>query len=130
MIKKASICVIALLAVGVLSQSCKKEEVAATPDPATLKVSINQVLSNAQHKGMPKAKLQLYKTVDDFNAKTNAVKSIEADNYGKYTFTDLEPVNYLFRAQSADGMMTNEKTGNQTGVLESNKTKELEIILR
>lgn len=130
MIKKANIFVVALLAVGVLSQSCKKDEVAATPDPATLKVTINQVLSNAQHKGLPKAKLQLYKTIDDYNAKTNAVKSVEMDNYGKFTFTDLEPINYLFRAQSADGMMTNDKTGNQTGVLESNQIKELEIILR
>jgi hypothetical protein len=130
MTKKANIFVIALLAVGVLSHACKKEEVVTAPDPATLKVTINQVLSNAQHKGMPKAKLQLFKSQSDFDARTNAVKDVVMDNYGKFTFTDLEPINYLFRAQSADGMMTNDKTGNQTGVLESSKTKDLEIILR
>lgn len=127
--KPISVLLISVLSFAFLSCG-KAEEPVPAPDPARLKVEIREVLTNAQHKALPKAKIQLYKSEADWTAKTNAVKDVVTDNYGNYTFTDLEPVNYLFRAQSADGTKTNNKTGNQTGVLKSNETKELEVILR
>jgi PBP1b-binding outer membrane lipoprotein LpoB len=131
--KKASI-LIFLLATVMLVNSCSKKEdpvvPPTTPAPAKLTVMIREALSTGEVIPQANAKFQLYKTEADWMAKTNAVADVTVDGNGDYTFENLEAINYLFHAQSADGTKTNDKTGNQTGVLKSNETKQLTVLVK
>lgn len=124
------------LMTGLILSSCGKEEDPVVTPPTTtaaeasLHVIIYEQLSNGSSIPQSKAKMQLYKTQADYDNKTNAVADIVADDAGNYTFTKLEPINYLFRAESADASKNNSKSGNQTGVLVNNQTKELNVIVK
>lgn len=123
------------LAAGLILSSCSKKEDPVTP-PATTQANagLHMTIFEQTSTGTPipqaKAKVQLYKTLDDWTNKTNAVADVVADDGGYYTFTNLEPINYLFRVKSDDGSKSNDKTGNQTGVLVNNQTKELNVIVK
>jgi hypothetical protein len=133
MINKVLI-LISFLAFGILTSSCsKKEDPIVTPPvtaPAKLNMMVREALSNGSQIPQSKAKIQLYKTEADWTAKTNAVADVVADDNGDYLFENLEPMNYLFHVQSADGTKTNATTANQTGTLKSNETKQLQVFVK
>jgi hypothetical protein len=122
-----------VLASGLISNSCSKEDPTPqppTPQPAKLKMMVRESLSTGEIIPQAKARIELYKTEDDWLAKTNAVADVIADDNGDYTFENLEAINYLFNAESADGSKSNATTGNQTGVLKSNETKTLQVFVK
>ena len=116
-----------------LSTSCGKEDPInppPAPAPAKLKMMVRESLSTGDVIPQAKARIELYKTEDDWLAKQNAVADVVADDNGDYTFENLEAINYLFNAESADGSKTNATSGNQTGVLKSGETKTLQVFVK
>jgi hypothetical protein len=105
--KKLALIALTALSIGIAA--CSKDEPTPSPTPNP-KTELELVVADSANKALQSAKVELYKTQADFEAR-NAAAMVQGLHYsgvdGRCKISSLEPITYWFYVESADGTMNN-----------------------